>query len=102
MAESALVTKKVTMRIIAPIPAITPPGRVSSRANSCCSVAWPASPAPSCSARMPAPPNTENHSPLTSVGTASTPTTNSRMVRPREMRAMNVATNGDQEIHHAQ
>ena len=26
----------------------------------------------------------------------------SRMLRPREMRAMNMPTNGDHEIHHAQ
>ena len=36
------------------------------------------------------------------MGTSSTPTTNWRMVRPREMRAMNMPTKGDQEIHQAQ
>ena len=42
------------------------------------------------------------HSRLKAVGTSSTPMTNSRMVRPREMRAMNMPTKGDQEIHQAQ
>ena len=35
-------------------------------------------------------------------GMNSTATTNSRTVRPREMRAMNMPTKGDHEIHHAQ
>ncbi len=30
------------------------------------------------------------------------PRMNCRIERPREMRAMNVPTNGDHEIHHAQ
>src|SRR5699024_496068 len=34
-------------------------------------------------------------------GTSATTMTNSRMVRPREILAMNMPTNGDQEIHHA-
>ena len=36
------------------------------------------------------------------VGTSNTPSTNSRTVRPREMRAMNMPTNGDHEIHQPQ
>ena len=32
----------------------------------------------------------------------SAPVTNCRMVRPREMRAMNIPTKGVQEIHQAQ
>ena len=36
------------------------------------------------------------------VGISNTPTINSRMVRPRETRAINIPTKGDQEIHHAQ
>ena len=35
-------------------------------------------------------------------GTSKTFRMNSRTVRPREMRAMNMPTNGDQAIHHAQ
>ena len=36
------------------------------------------------------------------VGIATTPMMNSRIVRPFEMRATNVPTNGAHEIHHAQ
>ena len=39
---------------------------------------------------------------LSTLGTIITPITNSRIVRPREMRARNMPTKGDQEIHHAQ
>ena len=39
---------------------------------------------------------------LSTLGTTSTPIANSRMVRPREMRARNMPTKGDQEIHQAQ
>ena len=35
-------------------------------------------------------------------GTSSTPTTNSRIVRPRDTRAMNMPTKGDQAIHQPQ
>jgi hypothetical protein len=48
------------------------------------------------------PPKTVNHRKLKSVGAKSTPKTNCRIVRPREIRAMNVPTKGAQEIHHAQ
>ena len=51
---------------------------------------------------MAAPPRTENHTKLTTLGARMTPKTNSRMVRPREMRAMKTPTNGAQLIHHAQ
>ncbi len=37
-----------------------------------------------------------------STGRASTPATNSRIVRPREMRAMKMPTNGDQVMVQAQ
>ncbi len=47
-------------------------------------------------------PNTLNHTMLNAVGRASTPSTNSRMVRPLEIRAMKMPTNGDQVIVHAQ
>ena len=49
-----------------------------------------------------APPKTANHAKLTPLGTSSTPTTNSRIVRPLEIRAMKVPTKGAHEIHHAQ
>ena len=47
------------------------------------------------------PPKAPIHKILTIVGTMMTQKTNSRTVRPRETRAINMPTNGDQEIHHA-
>jgi hypothetical protein len=49
-----------------------------------------------------APPRIANQTKLTPLGTSSTPITNSRIVRPLEMRARNVPTNGAQDIHHTQ
>ena len=51
---------------------------------------------------MAAPPKIANQSRLTALGIRMTPATNCRMVRPRLIRAMNMPTNGVQEIHHAQ
>ena len=48
------------------------------------------------------PPKTANQTRLTALGTSSTPVTNCRMVRPLEIRAMNMPTKGVQEIHQAQ
>jgi len=48
------------------------------------------------------PPSTEYQMKLTRLGARMTPRTNSRIVRPREMRAMNDPTKGDREIHQAQ
>ena len=51
---------------------------------------------------MAVPPMTTNQIMLTRVGTISTHTTNCRIVRPREMRAMKMPTKGAQDIHQAQ
>ena len=51
---------------------------------------------------MAVPPKTANHTKVTTLGATSTPRTNSRMVRPLEILAINVPTKGVQEIHHAQ
>lgn len=51
---------------------------------------------------MAVPPKTQNHSRLTVLGTRMTPPMNCRTVRPRLIRAMNMPTNGVQEIHQAQ
>jgi hypothetical protein len=51
---------------------------------------------------MPVPPTMANHRKPKPVGAATTPSTNSRIVRPREMRATNIPTKGAQEIHQAQ
>ena len=48
---------------------------------------------------MAAPPKIANQSIENSVGTRITPTQNSRMVRPRLIRAMKMPTNGPQAIH---
>lgn len=48
------------------------------------------------------PPNTAIHSTQTKLGINNTQTRNSRTVRPRLTRAMNMPTNGDQLIHQAQ
>jgi len=47
-------------------------------------------------------PNTVIHRNVNTVGTISTAMTNSRIVRPRETRAMNMPTNGDHAIHQPQ
>ena len=47
-------------------------------------------------------PNTVIQKKVNSTGTSSTPVTNSRMVRPREIRAMNMPTKGDHAIHQPQ
>ena len=46
-------------------------------------------------------PNAANQKKLTIVGIKSTPTKNSRMVRPFDTRVDQIETNGDQEIHQA-
>ena len=51
---------------------------------------------------MPVPPTTANQKNPNPVGAATTPMMNSRMVRPREMRATNMPTKGAQETHQAQ
>ena len=43
-----------------------------------------------------------NQTKLTPLGISSTPITNSRMVRPLEMRARKVPTNGVHDIHQTQ
>ena len=48
---------------------------------------------------MAAAPNTANHRKVPTLGAIKTPKTNSRMVRPREIRAINAPTNGAQAIH---
>ncbi len=47
-------------------------------------------------------PNTENHAKIKPNGINITPNTNSRKVRPREMRAINSPTNGAHATHQAQ
>ena len=51
---------------------------------------------------IPVEPTIANQTKPRPVGIATTPMMNSRIVRPREMRATNVPTNGAHEIHQAQ
>src|SRR5699024_4427351 len=109
--ESEEVMKKIATRMIAITEKTAPRGRFPSASKSTASTfRLPSSfklPAVrsalvnSCW-KMPTPPSTENQMTPTIVGTSSTPATNCRIVRPREIRAMNTPTNGDQEIHQPQ
>src|SRR5699024_4877516 len=62
----------------------------------------PRSPLPNHWRNSPLPPQIENQIMPARVGTSSTPATNSRTVRPLEMRAMNTPTKGAQAIHQPQ
>ena len=59
-------------------------------------------PAPSDSRIIEVPPMMPNHSRLTTEGATTTTVTYSRRVRPREILAMNMPTNGVHDTHHAQ
>ena len=102
-AESADVTKNRTIETIASTVSTSPNGRASNTANSLASgppaslIAWPAS-----SRYMVVPPMMPNQTTHTAAGTTMTTVANSRRVRPREIFAMNMPTNGVHEIHHAQ
>jgi hypothetical protein len=60
------------------------------------------SPAPEACSDSAEPPNTDIQTNDRIVGMIITPRMNSRTVRPLEILAMNMPTNGDQEIHQAQ
>ncbi|MNV64872.1 hypothetical protein D3C71_1575340 [compost metagenome] len=64
--------------------------------------AWARSTWPKICDHSAVPPNTENHRKPSTLGAITTPSTNSRMLRPRETRAMNEPTNGAHAIHQAQ
>src|SRR5690606_4245501 len=105
--ESDEVTKKVITSKVATSDITADSGRCSKNWNSATAVSAATA---SASAEMPCimtmwmavSPNTVIQMKVKPTGTNSTPTTNSRMVRPRETRAMNMPTNGDQAIHQAQ
>ena len=105
--ESAEVTKKTPTSRIASDEVKPAAGRYSRNLNSavdrfsCTARAMPPAATPR-SSEIAVLPNTVIHRKVKAVGTNSTPMTNSRIVRPREMRAMNMPTKGDQAIHHAQ
>lgn len=104
--ESAEVMKNTAISTIAAIDSSCGIGRKSKKRNSSAStlvaVCASAPAAPCVSSQIALLPNTVIHTRLNAVGTSSTPITNWRIVRPREMRAMNMPTNGDHDTHHAQ
>ncbi|KOV92559.1 hypothetical protein ADK65_33620 [Streptomyces sp. NRRL B-1140] len=101
-AASAPETKKMPTRIITSRLVTVARGNCWSTPKS-----WPSGVAsllscPSSCIFIAEPPKIANQIRLTVLGTRMTPPTNWRIVRPRLMRAMNMPTNGVQEIHHAQ
>ena len=104
-AASAPLMKKNAIRIIDSTDVNVENGSCSSAVNSDSSgvavvairSAWPL-----ICMSMPAEPTIANQTKPMPVGIATTPMMNSRIVRPREMRATNVPTNGAHEIHQAQ
>src|SRR5699024_5318999 len=96
-AESAEVTKNTRIETIASTVVTVPSGRLWSISNNMAS-AEPESlnPMPVRSWYMDAPPKIKNQIEQTTAGTTMTTVTNSRKVRPREILAMNMPTNGVQ------
>ncbi|MNO97368.1 hypothetical protein D3C76_890740 [compost metagenome] len=102
--ESDEVTKNTTTRTMPTKELIWVSGSSPSMANSLSSRAASCTPVKSSPMSWPraVPPNAVIHNTETSDGTSSTAIRNSRTVRPRLTRAMNMPTNGDQLIHQAQ
>ncbi len=102
-AESALVTKKMPMTTMASTEVTAVSGSWSKSPKSMDSAPFSTErSAPFFAKNMAEPPKTMNHRMHTEAGTTSTTVTNWRMVRPREILAMNMPTNGDHESHQAQ
>lgn len=103
--ESEEVTKKNTMIAMARTLVTTPSGRPSRswKREVLVLTSPPSSMSPSLRCRrMAESPKIVNHSSPIIVGASRTPMTNCRMVRPREIRAMNIPTKGAQLIHQPQ
>src|SRR5699024_4177082 len=105
-AESADVTKKIKIKNIPRILVISVSGNdsnVANKASSTSAVTSSASPpAPNNSTCKAVPPNVTNQRTASTEGTKSTPVINSRIVLPREIRAINNPMKGAHEICHAQ
>ncbi len=78
------------------------PKRAPSGLYASITVALTPSAPPAFSISMAAPPNVDIQRAQTAVGASRAQIMNSRTVRPLEMRAMNMPTNGDHAIHQAQ
>ena len=102
VAESADVTKNVQRSTIATIDIKDPIGYSLITTKNAVDVDWIASDAIPEPRLNPIPPNTANHMNDASVGARSTPVTNSFIVLPFDILAINVPVNGAQAIHHAQ
>src|SRR5690606_26993253 len=105
--ESAEVTKKMAISITVRVEVTAEKGRYwknwnSATERSACTAVASAPPATVVSICMAVLPKTVIQKNVNPAGMKRTATTNSRTVRPREMRAMNMPTNGDQEIDQAQ
>lgn len=102
VAESADVTKNETMSRSATMERTGPSGKCESMANSTLSEGSAEIAYPSSSTEVDIVPNVANHRQEKIAGIKMTQVRNSRMLLPREMRAMNTPTKGDHAIHHAQ
>lgn len=103
VAESADVTKKEAMSKMAIKEMKKDHGIVPNISNTTSSMEdFDKSTIPSFCAVIAVVPNEENQIVHNNVGANNTPIMNSRIVRPFDTRAMNILTNGAQEIHHAQ
>ena len=105
-AESPEVTKNTNTSTVATAAMIAPRGSASNIANSAVDTSADTASAIGApcmiSSVKAVPPKTENHTKAASEGASTVPRMNSRMVRPRETRAMNKPTKGDQLTHQAQ
>ncbi len=103
-AESAEVMKKIASTAMSRNGVICASGSCANMSKStCCGEAEPSKPAtPSWLRRTAVPPKMVNARMRMAVGASMVTSTNSRSVRPREILAMNMPTNGVHAIHHAQ
>ena len=105
--ESAEVMKKTATNTTATVEVMAVPGSSAKKRNSAVdrsalTAAEIAPLAEPMSRKMAVLPNTVIHRKVNPAGTSSTLRMNCRTVRPREIRAMNMPTKGDQAIHQAQ
>ena len=108
-AESAVVMKKTTSMMITMGAIHSAPGKWSKTLKKMSSAAGMESIVPSeaispsrrCN-QMVVPPRMVKAATMMAEGISNTPSTNWRMVRPREILATKTPTNGDQDTHHAQ
>ena len=102
--ESQPVTKKIRIRPIAIKDVNCAQGSAPSSTNNCVSsdALVRSAPLPATIWAILASPKIVSHNMPSKLGKITAPAINSRTVRPSEIRAMNIPTNGAQLIHHAQ